>query len=85
MNLQQQRDLLKRRLLEDRRKTVSSIVKDMAQERRAPLRNAMITDWINKFTKARTGADGEPAKQRTILSCSSSVCPRTIRSKKSRA
>lgn len=81
MDIIQQKQLLQRRLLEDRRKTISSIVKDMAQERRAPLRNAMITDWISRFTKARL----EPAKQRTILSCSSSVCPRTIRSKKSRA
>lgn len=75
MNLQQQRDFLKRKLLEDRRKTNQAII----EERRAPLRNKMITDWINRFTKARS----EPMKR--ILSCSSSVCPRTIRSMKSRA
>lgn len=74
MNLQQQRELLKRKLLEDRRKTNQAVM----EERRAPLRNAKITDWINRFEQARN----QPPKR--ILSCSSSVCRPTIRSTRSR-
>lgn len=77
MNLQQQRELLKRKLLEDRRKTNQAVTRLIGEERRAPLRNAKITDWINRFEQARN----QPPKR--ILSCSSSVCHPSIRSKRS--